>query len=140
MKKALTTLALLIIVTALQAAGLNSNSVYFRDNYPEDYNETILKQAKIEWKIDAPMIVYKINRQCDALKRLLSYEERYSQPKLFITTLGQWSYEGEANANYEIILDNNCDLTPGVLIKLKCDWTMMIYEFDRQLEALKELE
>lgn len=130
---------LLCIAVTLQtfqpitAQELNSNASYIRKNHSTEYEVTIKKYALEEWKDDFSMVVYEINKQADALFELVSDFES-ENTNIAFRAIQEWSMDGYEEKNIEHVkifkifsLEN--------LLKLHCDWTMVKYEYDKQVKA-----
>lgn len=133
MRKAIISFAFLIASIVIHAQGLNPNASYIKENYSEDYEATIKKHALKEWEDDFSMVVYEINMQSDALIELID-EFKSENTKIAFRAIKEWSTDGYENSN---ITKFNEMKAFGLkqLIKLHCDWTMVKYEYDNQVEA-----
>lgn len=125
--------ALVIIPFLIKAQGLNSNGSYIKINYPDEYETTIKKQALKEWGDDYSMVVYEINKQADALFQLIDNFQSENTNIVF-KAIQEWSIEGYNGHNIKLFKEMK---TFGLkeLIKLRCDWSMVKYEYDKQVEA-----
>ena len=133
MKKLILAFALVLLNSAIYAQELNSNASYIKKNYPSEYEQTLKKYALIEWKDDFTMVVYDINKQSDALMALIA-EFKSDNTKIAIKAIQEWSREGFLSKNITVL---NEITTFGLkdLLKLHCDWSMVKYEYDKQLKA-----
>lgn len=126
---------LVVVPFTINAQGLNANASYIKDNYSSDYEATLKKYALNEWGNDFSMVVYEINKQADALFQLID-EFKSENTNVAFGAIQKWSREGYLNSN--ISLFKKMD-TFGLkeLLKLHCDWSMVKYEYDKQVEAKK---
>lgn len=133
MKSLLMTIVTLSVSTVVFAQGLNSNARYIKENYPTEYEQTLRMHAIQEWNDDYEMIVYMINNQADALFDLID-EFRSDNTNIAFKAIQEWSIDGYESSNIEIFKQIN---TFGLeqLIPLHCDWEMVKYEYDNQVEA-----
>ena len=133
MKKLILAFALVLLTSAIYAQELNSNASYIKKNYPSEYEQTLKKYALIEWKDDFTMVVYDINKESDALMALIA-EFKSDNTKIAIKAIQEWSREGSLSKNITVL---NEITTFGLkdLLKLHCDWSMVKYEYDKQLKA-----
>lgn len=126
-----------MLLSLLQAATpadeLNSNAKNIKDNYTEDYERTIRANAVKEWEDDFSMIIYEINNQADALTELMEIFKS-DNSKVFYKAMFEWTTEGweENNKKYAEEM-KSMDLK--YLLKLNCDWTMVLYEYKKQVKA-----
>ncbi len=125
--------ALAIIPFLIKAQGLNSNGSYIKKNYPNEYETTIKKQALKEWGDDYSMVVYEINKQADALFQLIENFQS-GNTNIVFNAIQEWSIEGFNSRNIKLFKEMK---TFGLkeLIKLHCDWSMVKYEYDKQVKA-----
>jgi hypothetical protein len=111
-KTILTTIAL--IVFSISYAQLNNTALTYKKQASKIYDQ-IVTFAENKWKDDNTMIVYTINKQCDALYKLAT-EPKYSSylkaPKgtrknsQFLKILGQWTEKvnGVPTTDYTMII------------------------------------
>jgi hypothetical protein len=79
------------------------------------------------------MVIYEINKQSDALINLIE-EFKSENTNILFKAMMKWSYEGKVNPNTKKWEDiTKCDL-PN-LLQLECDWTMVLYEYRKQVKA-----
>ena len=79
------------------------------------------------------MVVFEINRQADALYGLINaFESDYT--KIAYKAIIDWSKDGHESSNIEKF--NKFEVFGlSQLLKLHCDWTMVKFEYDRQVKA-----
>lgn len=125
---------LLLSATFLFGTELNTYSLVIRDNSPEGYKE--IKEAAIaEWGTDHTMVLYEINTQCKSLFNVIQSIVTPASLIIFKEAFKYWSYPGMVKYNIEIY---NKWIDEGNLFDLftmKCDWTMVEYEFNLQMES-----
>lgn len=131
-----TTLVLIIVLLAaidLSAQSLERNANYIKDNYSEDYRQTIRKHAVDEWGTDHRMVVYEINKQSDSLVELID-AFKPENTNLAFQAIQKWSIDGYKSSNVKKFKEIK---TFGLaqLLKLHCDWRMVLYEYDKQASA-----
>lgn len=131
MKKLIFILGLIFIVI-IGNAQLNKNAQYIKNNYINGY-DIIKKYAVLEWESDHTMIVYEINNQSDAIYDILNLFESENTNILFQSVI-EWSYSGYKDSNIDTFKSFNIISYENVL-KLYCDWTMVLYEYNNQVEA-----
>lgn len=133
MKKLIIILSVLFCAFIAEAEGLNSNAGYIKKNYSSDYELTLKKYALAEWKEDYSMVVYEINKQADALVKLTE-EFKSENTNIAFKAIQEWSIEGYKSKN---ISHFNKMKSFGLkdLLKLHCDWSMVKYEFDKQVKS-----
>lgn len=133
MKKLAIVLVVLLCAFFAKAEGLNSNASYIKKNYSLDYEQTLKKYALVEWKEDYSMVVYEINKQADALIKLIE-EFKSENTNIAFKAIQEWSKEGYKSENIVFFKEIT---TFGLkdLLKMHCDWSMVKYEYDKQLKA-----
>lgn len=136
MKKLLITIAILMLsISSVQSASkLNSNAKYLKLTYKTDYENTIRAGAVREWEGNHSMIVYEINKQSDALMYMARAKVN-NHSEIFVKAIHEWSWDGEAMNNYDIISATKSGSWSKLFIKLKVNWSMVKYEYKKQLEA-----
>lgn len=132
MKKLLLTIILLMPVL-ISAQGLDSYASYLKNKYPIEYERTIKKHAMDKWKDNYEMVVYEINEQADAWFGLLE-ELEPDNAAIFYKAIKKWGYKGYESSNRETLLKKDGSLLKN-LFSLHCNWNMVKYEFDNQLES-----
>lgn len=128
-------ISMLVLSTAIVtfAQGLNANASMIRKNHPTEYELTIKKHAVQEWEDDFEMVVYEINKQADDLIKLID-EFKSEHTNIAYKAIQRWSIDGYLEKN---ITEFKKIETFGLkeLMKLHCDWSMVKYEYDKQVEA-----
>jgi len=133
MKQIIIILSLLLTATFASAEGLNSNASYIKKNYPTEYEQTLKKYALAEWNDDFSMVVYEINKQADALVKLVD-EFKSDNTNIAFKAIQEWSRDGYESKNIALFKEMT---TFGLkdLLKMHCDWSMVKYEYDKQVKA-----
>jgi hypothetical protein len=133
MKKLVLIFVAMLITVAAKSQGLESNGQYIKDNFPNAYEKTIKKHALAEWGNDYSMVVYEINKQSDALVSLIDKFES-DNTNIAFQAIQEWSIDGYKSSNIEKFRNmDTFDLKS--LIKFHCDWSMVKYEYDKQVKA-----
>ncbi|MCK9326211.1 MAG: hypothetical protein M0P69_12035 [Bacteroidales bacterium] len=115
------------------ARGLSSSASYIKSNYPTEYKNTIRAFAVNKWKDNYNMVVYEISRQSDSLVELVS-EFKSENTNVARRAIGKWSIKGYAVDNARKFKDiKTFDVES--LIQLYCNWSMVKYEYERQVGA-----
>jgi hypothetical protein len=133
MKTTIIILTILLSSSFVNATGLNPNASYIKKNYPTAYEQTLKKYALAEWKDDFSMIVYEINKQADALVKLID-EFKSDNTNIAFKAIKEWSRNGYKSKNITLFKEIT---TFGLkdLLKMHCDWSMVKYEYDKQVKA-----
>ena len=133
MKTTFIILIVLLTATFANAEGLNSNASYIKKNYPTEYEQTLKRYALAEWNDDFSMVVYEINKQADALVKLVD-EFKSDNTNVAFKAIQEWSRDGYKSKNISLFNEMK---TFGLkdLLKLHCDWSMVKYEYDKQVKA-----
>lgn len=127
-------LAFLICLNSnIYAQGLERNAQNIKDKFPTEYQNTIRKHAVDKWKTDHGMIVYEINQQANALSSLINKFES-ENTNIAFQAIQKWSHDGYKQQNISKFQELE---TFGLkqLIPMHCDWSMVEYEYDNQVEA-----
>jgi len=132
MKKLIFVVSLLCF-SVFAHAQLNSNAEYIKKNHSTQYENTLKKYALKEWNDDYSMVVWEINKQADALFEITNSFKSNNTQVLF-SAVQEWSKDGYKSSNIEkfnkftvISIEN--------LLKLHCDWSMVKWEYDKQVKA-----
>jgi len=133
MKRILFLIPAFLLVGFVDAQSLDPNASYIRKNYEADYEATIKKHALNKWETDYEMVVYEINKQCDALVTLVD-EFESDNTNIAYQAIQKWSIDGYKSKN---IAEFKKLQVFGLkeLMKMSCDWTMVQYEYDKQVKA-----
>ena len=112
---------------------LEFNASSIKKQYPIEYEQIIKTNALKEWKDDFPMVVFEINRQCNALVELIN-DFKSENTNIAFKSIQEWSNKGFLDKNINVFQSIK---TFGLmeLIKINCDWTMVKFEYDRQVKA-----
>jgi len=86
-----------------------------------------------EWKDDFSMVVYEINKQSNALVKLID-EFKSDNTNIAFKAIQEWSRDGYKSKNITLFKEMT---TFGLkdLLKMYCDWSMVKYEYDKQVKA-----
>ena len=133
MKTFILLVTILLSANLVMAEGLTSNATYIKTNYPTEYENTLKKYALAEWKDDFSMVVYEINKQADALVKLIDSFDS-NNTNIAYKAIQEWSRDGYLNSNIKTFKEIT---TFGLkdLLKMHCDWSMVKYEYDKQVKA-----
>lgn len=133
MKNLILAFGLVLLSTTIFAQELNSNASFIKKNYPSDYEQTLKKYALSEWKDDFSMVVYEINKQSDALVGLID-EFKSENTNIAFKAIQEWSRDGYLNKNINFF-NEMTSFSLKDLLKIHCDWTMVKYEYNKQVKA-----
>ena len=86
-----------------------------------------------EWKDDFSMVVYEINKQADALVELID-EFKSDNTNIAFKAIQEWSREGYKSKNITLFKEMTTFELKD-LLKMHCDWSMVKYEYDKQVKA-----
>ncbi|MDP2386996.1 MAG: hypothetical protein Q8M29_11530 [Bacteroidota bacterium] len=132
MKKLVLLLLFLPIISFSQELGENAKNI--KDNYNSLYESTIKKYALKKWDDDFHMVVYEINKQTDALFNVVdNFQTKYSS--ILYKSLIKWSFDERAEYNKKV-WDAIKTIDVPALLKCEADWSMVKYEYDKQVKAL----
>ena len=133
MKTFILLLTIVLTTSVVKAQGLNSNASYIKKNFPTEYEETLKKYALAEWNDDFSMVVYKINKQADAIVKLVDSFES-NNTNIAYKAIKEWSIDGYLSQNIKLF-KTMTSFGLNDLIKMHCDWSMVKYEYDKQVKA-----
>jgi len=126
-------ISVILSTTIANSQGLNTNANYIKKNFPTEYENTLKKYALAEWNDDFSMVVYEINKQADAIVQLTESFES-DNTNIAFKAIQEWSREGYLSNNIKIFKEmTTFDLKE--LLKMHCDWSMVKYEYDKQVKA-----
>lgn len=133
MKKLVIFIGFVLLFLSPGFGQLNSQAQYIRENFPNQYEQTIRKYAVDEWGTDYTMIVYEINKQSEALFSLIgSFESQHTE--IVLNAIREWSHPGYESHNLELFRQMEVfDLEN--LMEFHCNWPMVKYIYDRQVKA-----
>ncbi len=140
MKKTNLIIFILLLTTSIiyGASSLNFNASQIKTNYPIQYENTIKRNASENWGSDYSMVLYEINKQSDDLMGLVKkFESQYTG--IVRNAIIDWSIDGYANKNSNLLNALSVFNLEG-LIALNCDWSMVEYEYDKQVKANSAIE
>tara|TARA_B110000459_G_C16421286_1_gene407565 strand:+ start:199 stop:591 length:393 start_codon:yes stop_codon:yes gene_type:complete len=126
-------MSIILTTTIAKAEGLNSNASYIKKNFPTEYENSLKKYALVEWKDDFSMVVYEINKQADAIVKLVDGFES-DNTNIAFKAIQEWSRDGYTSFNINLFKEMK---TFGLkdLLKMYCDWSMVKHEYDKQVKA-----
>jgi len=135
MKKVTATLLLLLVVLTLAAADLSPSALVIKENSIDGYN--IIKYSAIqEWGTDHEMVLYTINNQCTSCMNVLEAAlDKTGDLSIFVEAVKYWSKEGTALSNLTIIKEWLDEADFYSIFTMQCDWCMVEYEYNKQVES-----
>ncbi len=113
---------------------LNSEAKYIKEKYTYEYENNFKKFALTEWKDDYSMVVYEINRQASSFTQILQ-SLKSENLEIFYNSIKEWSREGYKDFNIKKMTTEFKTIDFKNCIQLKVDWSMVKYEYDRQVKA-----
>jgi hypothetical protein len=117
------------------AQELSINSKLIREKYNYEYEYIFKHYAVKEWGEDYAMVLFEINRQSDSFIELIN-KLKSEHLSIFKNAILEWSREGYKEENLRKIREEgNSIFIMSKLIKLKTDWSMVKFEYDRQVKA-----
>ena len=117
------------------AQELSINSKLIKEKYNYEYENIFKHYAVKEWEEDYAMVLFEINRQSDSFIELINKLKSENLP-IFKNALLEWSREGYKEENIRKMKEEgNSIFLMSKLIKLKVDWSMVKFEYDRQVKA-----
>ena len=132
MKKFLLVLGLILFVFNTHAQ-VNEYTQYLIEYYNVDYEMTIKKYVTEEYGTNHPMITVEINDQSKSLFTIADIF-KYENKEILSDAIIEFSREGYERKNKEIF-ENLKQITLPDLIKLHCNWSDVLYEYNNQVEA-----
>jgi len=119
MKKLCVILIMLLFAVSAFANGLNPEATRLKTNNPNIYS-AVKNRAIIEWGTDHEMIVYTINKQCEAIFKLSTLSPKLTDVE-FYAILIEWC-------------EDDLSLYDSIL-SAPVDWCMVVYVMEKQIEA-----
>jgi hypothetical protein len=117
------------------AQELSINSKLIREKYNYEYEYVFKHYAVKEWGEDYAMVLFEINRQSDSFIELIN-KLKSENLSIFKNAILEWSREGYKEENLRKMREEgNSIFITSKLIKLKTDWSMVKFEYDRQVKA-----
>ena len=113
---------------------LNTNAKMIKEKFNYEYENNFKSFAIKEWKDDFAMVVYEINRQSDSYFEMIN-KLKSEHSTIFFNALNEWAREGYKEDNLRKIREEFKPSSINNFIKLKVDWSMVKYEYDRQVKA-----
>lgn len=123
----------LILNVLLIAAGLNRNANYIKKHYPYEYRTILKKHAKEKWDTNYKMAVFMVNNQANSLFSLIQ-KFKPKHTNIAFEAIQKWSYDGYKQSNIKKLKKLETFNLKG-LIKLHCNWKMVEFTYDNQVEA-----
>lgn len=133
MKKLFLITLFTVMVVSIYSQGLNINSRLIQKLSPEGY-ETIKVFATAEWSTDHTMVLFEINSQSDASRKLIHLLSETKDIELLKAAIAEWSY-GDHVANIKIFEEWLDNAPYGIIYTMTVDWTMVFFEYERQIKA-----
>ena len=133
MRNLILLVTIILSTTIAKAEGLNTNASYIKKNFPTEYENTLKKYALSEWKDDYSMVVYEINKQADAIVKLID-SFKSDNTNIAFKAIQEWSRDGYLTHNINIFKEMTT-FSLKDLLKMHCDWSMVKYEYDKQVKA-----
>ncbi len=138
MKKIILSVMMMVMVTELYAGGLDNKALFIKQNSPKGY-ELIKKFAVKKWGDDHSMVLFEINTQSDDADLLIDSFFRTKDIKSFANAIKEWSYN-DYSINLGIFISWLKGISDyGTIYTMTVDWSMVYYEYDRQVKASKEI-
>ena len=131
--KKLLLLPFLLIAFCAFSQGLKTNANFIKTKYPTEYSQTIRKHAVEKWSTNHEMVVYRINNQADALFKLVN-NFKTENTTIAYEAIKKWSIDGYESSNMQKFKSIKT-FSVDNLIKLHCDWEMIIYQYNNQVNA-----
>ena len=118
---------LILLPIIAYSQGLDEYGQHFKDNNPASYE--VIKQHAIEkWNDDYSMVIFSINKQSKACYEFFQYYKDNEDNALAYRLIQKWTYKGFEATN-EKLLDKKR------ILELHVDWSMIYYEYKKQIEA-----
>jgi hypothetical protein len=97
------------------------------------YEETLKKHSLEKWENDFEMVLHEVNSQAESIVELVdNFESEHTD--IAVMAIQKWSYEGYLESNIAIINElSRFDIEQ--ILNLHCDWEMVLYEYENQVEA-----
>lgn len=129
---------LIIFVTFLATLNLygqelNENAQFIKERHTNAYESNIKKYALLKWKDDFSMVLYEINKQSDALTSIIEIFKP-SNTQILYKAILRWSREGKQTTN-SAKFSQITSIDYRNLLLLECDWSMVEYEYEKQVKA-----
>ena len=142
MKKTVITVLMLLVASVLFAQ-LGPSATVIKEDLPDSY-AIISSYAVNEYGNDHEMVLWEINRQCEAMINViekgiqLDHTNSAIYTTIFVNAIAEWSYDDTAENNLSSIL--HTIKTDNALIGvetlyLTVDWIMAEAMINNQLEA-----
>jgi len=125
MKRVLLIAVLVLLAVSSGAAELSSDANIIKKVLPEPY-EIIKTMAIEEWGTDHAMVLFTINRQCDALIWVI--DNFGINGREILGAMGEWTEGGFDVVEAAISSDEG-------MFNTRTDWAMVQFEAKRQIDA-----
>lgn len=112
---------------------LNENAQFIKERHTNAYESNIKKYALLKWKDDYSMVLYEINKQSDALTSIIEIFKP-SNTQILYKAILKWSREGKQTTN-SAKFSQITSIDYRNLLLLECDWSMVEYEYEKQVKA-----
>lgn len=112
---------------------LNENAQLIKERHTNAYESNIKKYALLKWKDDFSMVLYEINKQSDALTSIIEIFKP-SNTQILYKAILRWSREGKQTTN-SAKFSQITSIDYRNLLLLECDWSMVEYEYEKQVKA-----
>ncbi len=125
----------IIFLTSINIYGqeLNENAQLIKERHTNAYESNIKKYALLKWKDDFSMVLYEINKQSDALTSIIEIFKP-SNTQILYKAILRWSREGKQTTN-SAKFSQITSIDYRNLLLLECDWSMVEYEYEKQVKA-----
>jgi len=127
------TLLITLLTMSLAFAGSDFYANHLKENYPDAYANTIRKYAIQKWGDDYTMVKYAITRQADSINNIIKSFSPDDTTILYKAII-KWSRGGMIKHNVKTFKEID-SISYGNLLKMHCDWTMVDYQYKRQVAA-----
>ena len=99
--------------------------------------EVISIDGLLNLHCDWSMVEHTYDQQLDSMETLIDKFDS-SKTKILIKAITEWTLAGYEEKNSEII-DGLDTFNLEACLELRCDWNMVLYEYDKQDDALSTL-
>lgn len=134
---------ILCLIPVFAFGQLNKQAEGLKEQYSQIY-DAIRHEAVKKWDTDYKMSVYEINQQSIKLMDLMYLSRSTAfDYTIFLQAVGKWLDNDESTYN-EMVFGNIKGLKDirkiyDLIFSLRCDWSMVKYEYDNQIKAKQSL-